>query len=123
MKVLRLFRTLAFQPPGQEVRRGPKARGTLVLGEDEERGLVVRYICDMENADPFLKGSAIELEIKDYDVVPAVPANQSVVVETREVGQYTWTAYRELPPAEVTQFTVVNLAVLRGGQWKVVKGE
>lgn len=62
------------------------------------------------------------MDVEDYDVVPVVPTNQSVVVETMEAGRFTFTAYRELPPAEVTEFAVVTSAVLRGGRWKVVKG-
>lgn len=122
MKVLRLFRTLAFVLPDGEVQRGKEARGTLVLMDDEQRGLVMRFILDANAPDPvFRGGTGVELEIEEYEVLPCVPSNESVVVKTRGHGQYTFTAYRELPPADITQFTVVNLAVLGEGGLKVEK--
>lgn len=106
MKVVRLFRTLAFQPDGKDMERGPQARGTLAILEPEcvADRYSARFIRDVDN-------DVMELEIDNFDVFAGVPTNMNVVLMLPGGKRHTFIAYRELPAAESTRFLVVQADV------------
>lgn len=104
MKVLHLFRVLAFQPHGKELERGPQARGTLVILDDDTEGRKARFVRDID-------GDIMEVYISGHEVLSAVPTNKLVVLTLFNKKKHTFTAYKELPPSEVTQFTIVQTGV------------
>lgn len=108
MKVVRLFRTLAFQPEGKDLVRGPEARGTLAILEPE--CVADRYSARFKRD---IDGDGMEVEINNFDVIPALPNNQSVVLVLTDGKRHTFTAYRELPTegVESTSFTIAQVAV------------
>ena len=103
MKVVRLFRTLAFQPDGKDVERGPQARGTLAILESED-GASAKFIRDVD-------GDVMEMSIESPDVFAGVPVNQNVVLILPGGKRHTFIAYRELPASEASKFTVVQAGV------------
>lgn len=111
MKVVRLFRTLAFQPDGKDIERGPQARGTLAILEPEcvADRYSARFIRDVDN-------DVMELEIDNFEVVPGVPSNMNVVLVLPGGKRHTFIAYRELPAAESTKFLVVQAGVNPGAR-------
>lgn len=108
MKVVRLFRTLAFQAEGKDMVRGPEARGTLAIIEPVNMvdGYIARFIRDVDK-------DTVEMEIDDFYVIDALPNNQSVVLVLPNKKQHTFVAYRELPVdgVDLTQFTIVSAGV------------
>jgi hypothetical protein len=106
MKVVRLFRTLAFQPDGKDIERGPQARGTLAILEPEcvADRYNTRFIRDVDN-------DVMEMEIDNFNVFSGVPANINVVLILPDGKRHTFIAYRELPAAESTRFLVIHSGV------------
>lgn len=103
MKVERLFRTLAFQPDGKDVERGPQARGTLAILRSKV-GASARFVRDVD-------GDVMELPIESFEVFPAVPSNQNVVLVLPDGKRHTFIAYRELPPEAETKITIVQTGI------------
>jgi len=104
MKVVRLFRTLAFQPDGKDMERGPKARGTLAILRSKAGGLGARFVRDID-------GDVMELEIDNFDVVSGVPSNQNVVLVLPGGKRHTFISYRELPAEAETRVTIVQTGI------------
>ncbi|MBW2167991.1 MAG: hypothetical protein JRG69_01825 [Deltaproteobacteria bacterium] len=108
MKVVRLFRTLAFQPEGKDMVRGPEARGTLAIIDPANvvDGYKVRFIRDKDK-------SIVEMEIDSFDVIDALPNNKNVVLVLPDKKMHTFVAYRELPAegVDLTQFTIISAGV------------
>jgi hypothetical protein len=103
MEVERLFRTLAFQADGKDIERGPQARGTLALLKSPDKHSA-KFIRDVD-------GDVLEMEIASYDVFAGVPTHQNVILLLPDGKRHTFIAYRELPAAEATRFTVVSAGV------------
>ena len=108
MKVVRLFRTLAFQPEDKDMVRGPEARGTLAIIKPVNvvERYSARFIRDVDK-------DTVEMEIDNFDVIPAVPSNQNVVLVLPDGKRHTFTAYRELPVegVDLTQFTIISAGI------------
>jgi hypothetical protein len=103
MKVKRLFRTLAFQPDGKDVVRGPEARGTLAIIETDGV-LRVKFIRDGDS-------NSLEFDIESFDVFAGVPTNMSVAVTLPDGKMHRFTAYKELPPADNTIVTIATVGM------------
>jgi len=105
MKVLHLFRVLAFSPDGKELERGPQSRGTLVIFDDDTGGRKARFVRDVD-------GDTMEVGLSGYEIISAVPTNKSVVLYlSGNEKRHTFVAYKELPPSEVTQFTIIQARI------------
>jgi len=104
MEVERLFRTLAFQADGKDIERGPQARGTLALLKSKLGKYSAKFIRDVD-------GDVLEMEITSFDVFAGVPTHQNVTLLLPDGKRHTFVAYRELPAAEATRFTVVHTGV------------
>lgn len=108
MKVVRLFRTLAFQPEGKDIVRGPEARGTLAIIEPSNVAdrCSARFIRDKDK-------SIVEMEIDNFNVIDALPNNKNVVIVSPDKKRHTFIAYRELPVdgVDLTKFTIISAGV------------